>query len=157
MESRLSARGTVVKKMTTAATRQTLRLRNLGWLSVPCPPTHPQGDTRLNICWWRVREKELGIASNRVFMKSSRSSSGQKRLVPSSRLVPRSRLAHRRHGTADLGSNEPSDRQPSQLMKWSSSSSRSSSSRLHELQVITYLQTRVWTAVLLTLRQLDVQ
>ena len=76
--------------------------------------------------------------------KSSRSSSGQKRLVPSSRLIPSRRLAYRRHGTAYVGSNEPSDRRPSQLMKWSSSSS----SRLHELQVIAYLRKRMWTAVI---------
>ena len=74
-----------------------------------------------------------------MFGKSSRSGSGQKRIVPSSR------LAHRRHGTADVGSNEPSDRQPSQLMKWSSNNSNS---RLHELQVITYLLKRMWAAVL---------
>ncbi|CAM9405647.1 unnamed protein product [Ascophyllum nodosum] len=95
-----------------------LRLRNLGCLSVPCPPTDPrdQDDARLNRGRRRVRGKKLGIASNRVFRKSWRSGSGQEMLVPSSR------LAHRRHGTADVGSNEPSDRWPSQLMKSSSSS-----------------------------------
>ena len=76
-------------------------------------------------------------------MKSSRTGSGQKRLVSSSRLVPSSRLAHRRNGTADVGSNEPSDRQPSQLMKWSSSSTK-----LHELQMITNLRKRMWAAAI---------
>ena len=124
-----------------------LCLRNLGDLSVPCPPAHPrdQDDARLNRGWRRVREKELGITSNRVFRKLSKSGSGQKRLVPSCRFVPTSTLAHRRHGTADVGSNKPSDRRLSQLMKCSSSSS---SSRLHELQVITYLRKRMWAAVI---------
>ena len=56
---RLSARGTVAKKRTRASTRLMLRLRNLGYLSVPCLPTHPrdQDDARLNRVWRRVREK----------------------------------------------------------------------------------------------------
>ena len=75
-----------------------------------------------------------------MFRKSSRSGSGQKKLAPSSR------LAHRNHGTADVGSNEPSDRRPSQRLKWNSSSLS-----LHELQVITYLRKRIWAAVIIRL------
>ena len=82
-----------------------------------------------------------------MFRKLSRSDSRQKKLVSSSRLVPSSRLAHRMNGTADVGSSDPSDRRPSQLLKWRSSSS-SSSIRLHELQVITYLRKRMWAAAI---------
>ena len=82
-----------------------------------------------------------------MFRESSRSGSGQTRLVPSSRDVLSSRLAHSRYGRADVGSNEPSDRRPSQSMEWSSSSS-SSSSKLHVLQVITYLRKRMGVAVI---------